>query len=181
MNIKTLTYLTILAVNLTAVNFAFADETAPASEQVPAEAPAQVQIVTDKHNYEEMDKLSQAMIQLCQPDECAAQIGVLNRLAPMFKGVAFVQMSTADNTEFANRIKQEEEEGAEMEHYFFVRWWRALMRYVGWGGELAKVQYPVYIFKSDALNVAHGVTSIDDLKKFVNWNASFEEEGKSAD
>ncbi len=136
-----------------------------------------VQIVTSANKYEEMDKMSQALIQLCLKEECAAQKKVLDKLAPSYTSVSFVQMSTSDNVDFANRIKLEQEAVNEGSRNIVVRWWRALMRFLGLGGKPEAMQYPMYVFKGNDLNVApDGVVTEAQLEQFIKLNASYAQE-----
>lgn len=140
-----------------------------------ASQPNAVQIVTSSNNYAEMDSMPQALIQLCK-DECTANKKVLEKLAPDYSSVAFVQMKTADNLDFTARMEREQQLTAESTHWAIVRVWRSWMRWLGWGGEYAPVLYPMYIFKGSDLNVAPEIASNKDLKTFIEINASYSTE-----
>lgn len=119
--------------------------------------PTQIKMVTPADYPTEIDNAPQVLIQLCQADACAADRAVLERLAPRFVGVKFVQMSTSDNQELTERMKSER---AEMQKLSPGQDWSA---------------YPVYLFKGAELYVAPPITSDDQLKVFIETNASFQE------
>ena len=166
MKTKHSTRLFITAFLLTAFSAAQAESTSP---------PNAVQIVTSANNYVEMDSMPQALIQLCR-DECATSKKVLEKLASNYASVTFVQMNTANNLEFTARMEREQQLTAEAAHNGFVRFWRSCMRWLGWGGEYAPVQYPIYVFKGSDLNVAPELVSDKDLKTFIEVNASYSTE-----
>lgn len=130
-----------------------------------------VQIVTSANNYAEMDQMSQALIQLCRAEECKFDKILLDKAAKGLTTVAFVQMNTVDNAEFAARIHKEQQETLEFTHNVFVRIWRVFARWAGWGGEYEQVRYPIYVFKGSALTVAYNINGVDDIKSFVQVNS----------
>ncbi len=168
MKMKQTILTTAFALLVLSAGYSFAEEAASSANAV--------QIITSGHNYEEMDKMPQALVQLCLQEECAAQKAVLDKFASSFASVAFVQMSTSDNVDFAKRIKLEQQASAEAEHNIVVQYWRAFLRYMGWGGELKVVQFPIYIFKGNELNVAPAVATDEQLKQFIELNASYAKE-----
>ncbi len=116
--------------------------------------PEAIKKVTPADYAKELDPAGKVLIQLCKPEQCAADLAVLLRLKPDFAEVKFVQMSSADNPDFAQRLEKEQE----------------LM--VKGDSSIGPLVYPVYIFKSSDLQVAPPLKSDDELKQFIATNAT---------
>lgn len=128
-------------------------EPAPVVVAHPTTIQTTIKMVTPADYAAELDTSNNVLIQLCLPEQCAADRAVLERVGPSFSNVKFVQMSTADNTEFAGRLKAENEASIKK------------------NSSIKPLAYPVYIYKGADLNIAP-VTSEEELRKFIETNLS---------
>lgn len=128
-------------------------ESPPAVVANPTTIQTTIKMVTPADYAAELDTSDNVLIQLCLPEQCAADRAVLERVAPSFSAVKFVQMSTADNTEFAGRLKAENEASIKKD------------------SSIKPLAYPVYIYKGADLNIAP-VTSEEELRTFIETNLS---------
>lgn len=115
---------------------------------------AAIKAVTPADYAKELDPAGKVLIQLCKPEQCAADLAVLERLKPSFAEVKFVQMNSADNHDFAQRLEKEQE----------------LM--TKGDSSIGPLVYPVYVFKSSDLQVAPPLKSDDELKQFIATNSA---------
>lgn len=107
-----------------------------------------IKMLTPADYATELDTADKVLIQVCLPENCASDRAVLERIAVDFDNVKFVQMSTADNKEFALRIEQEQKVLVEKD------------------SSLKPLAYPVYAFKGADLNIAP-VSSEEELKALI--------------
>lgn len=115
---------------------------------------ATIKMVAPADYASELDNADNVLIQLCKPEQCDADRAVLERVKSGFDQVKFVQMSSRDNVEFAQRLESEQKQVAKASQ------------------SKSALIYPVYIFKSADLNVAPPLQSDDELKQFIATNIS---------
>ncbi len=119
-----------------------------------ASSPSSIKLITPNDYASELDKANNVLIQLCKTEECTANRAVLERLQAEFADVKFVQMNSADNAEFADRLEREQEQVAKADK------------------SQSALVYPVYVFKSADLQVAPPLKTDDELKQFIATNLS---------
>jgi hypothetical protein len=154
----------LLAIAVWLLSLYVGEKPAPAVKQgqgnaISAAPPAMasataIKAVTPEDYAKELDPAGNVLVQLCKPEQCAADFAVLERLKPSFAGVKFVQMNSADNPDFANRLEKEQE----------------LM--VKGDSSIGPLVYPVYVFKSSDLQVAPPLKSEEELEQFIATNAA---------
>lgn len=125
----------------------------PASLTNAAEPGGTIKMVTPADYATELDTSNSVLIQLCKPEKCASDVAVMQQLKPGFDNVKFVQMSTVDNAEFANRLEKEQAVLIKKDSTF------------------KPLAYPVYVFKGADLQIAP-VTTTEELRKFVEMNVA---------
>lgn len=119
-----------------------------------ASSAATIKMVAPADYASELDNTDNVLIQLCKPEQCEADRAVLERVRPGFDQVKFVQMSSRDNVEFAQRLESEQQQVAKASK------------------SQSALVYPVYIFKSADLQVAPPLQNDDELKQFIATNIS---------
>lgn len=124
---------------------------------IAASTGATIKMVVPADYASELDNVDNVLIQLCKPEQCDADRAVLERVRSGFDQVKFVQMSSRDNVEFAQRLESEQQQVAKASQ------------------SQSALIYPVYIFKSADLNVAPPLRSDDELKQFIATNISKDE------
>ncbi|HNB23945.1 MAG TPA: hypothetical protein PKZ32_16125 [Candidatus Melainabacteria bacterium] len=151
--ISLVVYLLITAVIIAVWLFSLSSGSGKAvdkASQTAATAP--VKIVTPADYAAELDNSDNVLIQLCKPEQCDADRKVLERVKGGFATVKFVQMSSRDNPEFAQRLESEQQQLAKANN------------------SQDTLAYPVYIFKGADLNVAPHLESEAQLKQFIATN-----------
>ncbi len=144
----------LLIISVWLISAFWRGHSSPVGVRQPVATGGEIKVVTPADYAAELDNASNVLIQVCKPGQCKADKDVLARVRQGFAQVKFVQMSSKDNVDFAERLEREQAELAKINK------------------TAIGLQYPVYVFKGNDLNVAPPLRTDDEVKQFIATNVA---------